>query len=150
MSEETEVRDPQGLLAAYEKAKKDLVELREERAALQKEFDEYKEENSPDTVGKWRNRSISRDVKMRLESEGIKDADRVLKYLDLEGLDYDDKDQLVGFDDRLTEVKKDFPELFDVKRRAGRSSADIHADNPADLKEDPFRAQVRAALTHSG
>lgn len=128
-----EVRDPEGLLKAYEQAKKDLVTLREQVKTLESERDEAVKEAAelPAEITKWRDKVLNGEVTKTLEAQGIKNPERVLKYVDLEGVDFDDEKGLVGFDEKLAVVKTDFPELFDVKRRAARTGVDIHADTPA-------------------
>jgi len=142
-----EVKDPEGLLKAYNKAKEDLVNLRADMKALEKERDELKELNeslSPDQINKYRERAIRSEIKADLEAQGIKNAERILKYVNLEGVDYDEEGNLNGVDDKLSVIKEDFPELFDTKRRAGRESADIHADNPTKVQKSTTESQVDA------
>jgi hypothetical protein len=143
-SEETEVQDPDKLLAMYRELQADVVTLRKEKKALEEQLETTDEE----AVSKWKSRAIKAEAKVNLEAQGIKDADRILKYLNLEGVDFGDDDKLTGFDEKVSEVKKDFPELFDVKRRAGRSSADIHEQKPAEQKMTGTEAQVRRIFAH--
>lgn len=139
MSEEvTEVKDPQGLLKAYEKAKQDLIDLRNEKKELEKQLESVDD----DAVNKWKERAVRAEAKANLESQGIKDADRILKYVSLEGVDFDDEGNLTGIDEKLSGIKEDFPELFDTKKRAGRNSADIHADGTAKTEMSPTERQV--------
>jgi len=135
-----EIKDPEKFLAAYYKAMDEAREMREENKTLREQV----EATGDEAVSKWRSRALQAEAKANLEGQGIKNPDRILKYLNLEGVDFDDEGNLTGLDDKVNEVKTDFPELFDVKRRAGSASADIHADSPA--KVDPFRAAVRKAL----
>lgn len=144
VKKEVEIRDPQGLLDAYEKAKSDLVALRARETTLQKEVDDLKEANSPEALEKWRDRAIKQSVLAALQGDGVPNPERILKYMKLEGVDYDDKDELTGLDDKLNEVKADFPELFDKKRRAGRQDVNIHGDNPASVSKSTTEAQVDA------
>lgn len=145
MSDEVEIKDPQGLLKAYEQAKADLVSLRNEKKELEKSLEGLSEE----TVNKWRTRAVKEAARASLERSGLPDAERILKYLNLDDVDFDDKDQLAGIDEKLEEVKADFPELFDTKRRAGRNSADIHASAPAEAKMTGTQAQL-ARVLHKG
>lgn len=141
-TEEAEIKDPAGLLKAYEKAKNDLVELRNTLKEAQGELATLRESTSPEEVAKWKERAIRQAAKTAIESEGIKGADRLMKYLNLEGVDFDENEKLTGLDDKLGEVKKDFPELFDAKRRAGSQSADIHASTPVKPVMTGTEAQV--------
>lgn len=141
-----EVKDPEAFLEAHYKAFEDLQRLRGELTEATKELDTLKESTSDEAVAKWRDRAIKAAVKNAVEGEGIKGADRILKYLNLEGVDFDENEKLTGLDEKLTEVKTDFPELFDAKRRAGSQSADIHANKDVKVTADPFRESVRSAL----
>lgn len=142
-----EIKDPEAFLKAYYKAMDELSEMRVELKESTKVLDELKESGSDENLAKWKDRALKQAVKSMLETEGIKNSDRILKYMSLEGVDFDDeKDILTGFDDKLKEVKTDFPELFDAKRRAGSSSADIHANAPANTAPDPVREAVRSAI----
>lgn len=134
MSEE-EVKDPQGLLKAYRELQQDVVTLRDENKSL-------KDNSSEDAVNTWKTRALKAEARVSLSDQGIKDADRILKYVDLDGVDFDDEGNLTGLDDKLNEIKSDFPELFDVKRRAGRSSADIHEKTPTKEQKSVTENQV--------
>lgn len=138
-NETEEVKDPAGLLAAYTKAKEDLVNLRNENKALQKQIEEV-------NTDEFRARALKAETKLALQAQGIKDVDRLMPYIGTEGLDFDDKGAVTGLDDRLKALQKDLPEIFDPKRRVG-GKADIHADSPAEQKRDPLRDAVHSALT---
>lgn len=147
MSDEVTIEDPAALLKAHNKLKEDIVNLRAEFKAIQKERDELKaasEALSPENLDKMKKRALQAEIKAKLESEGVPNPDGVLKYLDLEGVDYDENDNLTGVDEKLEALKNDLPLLFDKKARAGRSSADIHADAPANTKKSTTEAQVDA------
>lgn len=140
---EEEVKDPQGLLKMYRELQEDISNLRKEHKALTEEL----EATDAEAVAKWRERAVKAEAKVSLEGQGIKNAERILKYVDFDGVDLDDEKGLTGFDEKLEGIKKDFPELFDAKKRAGRSSADIHADSPAKKEMTGTEAQV-ARLFH--
>ena len=133
-----EVRDPQGLLAAYNKAKEDLVELR----ATNKQLETQLAAVDQDAITKWKERALKAEAKMTLENDGVKNADRILKYISLDGVDFDEEGNLTGLDAKVEEVKTDFPELFDTKRRAGRTGIDATADNPVKPVKDLTDMQV--------
>jgi hypothetical protein len=146
MSEQTneQVQDPPAVLAELRRAQADLKTLRSELANAHKEVETLKTQVSDDS---WRSRALTAEIKSTLTSQGIKDVDRVLKYVKVDGLDFDDKGELIGLDDKLKEWRKDLPEVFEPKRRVG-GRADIHADSVAEQQADPLREQVRAALSH--
>lgn len=140
-----EIEDAEKFLAAHYKALEDLKALRAEAKAYETELETLREAGSDENLEKWKQRALKQAAKAALEGEGIKNADRVLKYIDLDGVDFDENESLTGLDDKLGEVKGDFPELFDSKRRAGRQSVDIHAKGDAP-KVDPFRDAIHQSL----
>lgn len=147
VEEKVVIDDPAALVAAHEKAKADLVALRAELKGLQKEYDEAKTQLdalSPESLEKMKKKAISAELKSRLESEGVANVDGVLKYLDLDGVDYDEEDNLTGVDEKLETLRTDLPLLFNKKARAGASGADIHADKPANIQKNTTEAQVDA------
>jgi hypothetical protein len=133
-----EIKDPEAFLKAYYKAMDDAKETREENKTLRTQV----ESTSDEEVNKWKSRAVKAEAKVNLEGQGIKGADRILKYLNLDGVDFDDDGNLTGLDDKVTEVKKDFPELFDPKIRAGRQSVDIHTGKPTKTPMTGTQAQV--------
>lgn len=133
-----EIKDPAAVLAELRRVQEDLKAVRAENKELTARLESTDEE----AVAKWRTRAIKAEAKVNLEGQGIKDADRILKYVDLEGVDFDDEGKLTGLDDKLSTIKTDFPELFDVKKRAGRNGADIHENRPAESKMSSTEAQV--------
>src|SRR6478609_2424471 len=141
-----EIRDPQGLLAAYEQAKADLVALREKEKEARAEIERIKAEYLPSEGAddKWRTRAKNEAVKNALAAQGIKNPERVLRLLDLEDLDFNDADELDGLEDRITKAQSEFPEVFDAKTRAGKSRADIHAQGAAKQQLTGSQAQVAA------
>lgn len=147
MSDEVTIEDPAALLKAHEKLKADIVQLRADLKGLEKERDDLKtlsESLSPENVEKMRQRALKSEIKAQLESDGVPNAEGVLKYLDLDGVDFDEDDKIVGIDEKLETLRNDLPLLFDKKARAGRTSADIHADTPANTNKSTTEAQVDA------
>lgn len=140
-----EIEDAEKFLTAHYQAMEDLKTLRGELKAARKELEDVQALGSEENLDKWKQRALKQAARSALEGTGVKDADRILKYINLDGVDFDDDDALTGFDDKLGEVQKDFPELFDSKRRAGRQSVDIHAGQEAP-KVDPFRESIKASL----
>lgn len=141
MSEE-EVKDPQGLLKAYRQLQEDIVAVRKER-------DELQEAGSEEVINKWKTRALQAEAKFAVQGTGVKDSERVLKYLNLDGVDFDEKGEVTGLKEKLEEIKKDFPELFDAKKRAGRTSVDIHEGKPTERKRTGTEAQVERIFSKS-
>lgn len=136
---ENEVRDPAGLLAAYEKAKEDLVNLRNEHKALQDKMETMTEDQ-------FRLKALAAETKLALQSKGLKDTDRLMPYIGTDGLDFDEEGHVTGLDERLEKLKADLPEVFDPKVRAG-GRADIFADGAPEQRVDPFRAAIHQAIS---
>lgn len=136
--EDVEIKDIQAFYDAHEVAKADLVGLRQAKKDLESQLAGSDEE----AVSKWKQRALLAEATSNLEAQGVKDASRIVKRLNLENVDFDEEGNLSGFDDAVTEFKTDFPELFDPKKRAGRSSADIHADKPATKELSPSELQT--------
>lgn len=138
MSEEVEVRDPAALLAAYEKAKADLVALRNEHKALQ-------EQVANATPDEFRAKALAAETKLALQAQGIKDADRLMPYIGTEGLDFGEDGKVTGLSERMEALRKDLPEVFDPKVRAG-GKADIFANDNVEVKKNPLREAVHNAM----
>lgn len=143
MENEETVNDPQAVLAALRSAQAEIKRISGERDALTKEK-EALETAAKDDV--WRSRALLAEVKSALTGKGLKDADRLIKVLGTDGVDFDADGKVTGLDERLSQATKDFPELFDPKTRAA-GKADAHASTTVETKQDPFRSAVQNALT---
>lgn len=138
------VRDEQALLKAYREAVEDLKSLRDENKNLKAEL-----EKKPKDENEWKDRALKAEVQAELAKTGVKDVGRLVKYVGTDGIDFDENGNLTGLSDKLEQVKKDLPELFDAKRRVG-GKADIFTKEPAEEESDnPIREGVRAALGRS-
>lgn len=135
----SEIKDPEAFLAAYYAAMDDAKETRAEVKRLREQAEEA---GSDEEISKWKSRALKAEAKSNLERQGIKDPERILKYINLDGVDFDEDGAVTGLDDKVNEVKADFPELFDAKRKASRASADIHADTPPKANLSSTEAQV--------
>lgn len=111
-SEDTEIRDPEAVLAALERAKKDAQKYRQDSEALRKQLSETK-------VDKYKERAVKSEAKLALQEKGIKNPDRIIKHMNLADLDFDEDGNLAGLEGRIAELKEDFPELFSKKHQAG-------------------------------
>lgn len=138
--EDVEIKDIQAFYDAHEVAKADLVTLRGEKKDLESQLAGSDEE----AVSKWKQRALLAEATSSLEAQGVKDASRIVKRLNLDSVDFDEDGNLSGFDEAVTEFKTDFPELFDPKKRAGRSGIDANADNPARREISPTEQQAAA------
>lgn len=127
---------------ALKKANAEAKKYREERDAAVSRVTELE---SDDTLSKMQQRIVKTEAKARLMAEGVKDPDRVLKYLKAEDVKVTD-DGLEGLDEVLGGVKKDFPELFDKKRQvAGNVDAGVTGKTP---ELSATQRQVARLFTH--
>lgn len=123
---------------------------------MQKALDDFKKENQKfreqrdEWKGKAENsevnttlkeRALKAEAKLKLADSGIKDPDRIVKYLKMDGVDFDEEGNLTGLDDSIESVKTDFPELFDAKRRVG-GRVDAAANNPVKTEKSTTEMQV--------
>lgn len=113
-SQEVVINDPKAVLDALDRAKSDAKKFREEKEQLEIDL------NSKDQkIAEFSGKLLREKVNQRLSNEGLKEPGRFLKYLDLNKLEFDDNLDIIGFDEQLEQLKKDFPEIFDAKVRVG-------------------------------
>lgn len=142
-NETVEIKDPEALLKAYEQAKKDLVALRDKNKTLESQVETLSSDTGADT---WKARALKAETRLALKDQGVKDVDRLMKFVDTEGLDFDDEGNVTGLTEKLDGLKNDLPEIFDPKRRAG-GKADIFADNAVEKSKSTTEAQVDALFS---
>lgn len=136
--EELTQDDIDKLEKALERAKKDAQKFREER-------DEYKVAAEAGEVNeKFKQAALTAEAKLRLGAAGIKDPERVLKYLSFDGVEWGEDGNLAGLDEKIETVKSDFPELWGAKRRV--ESIDAAANNPVKIEKSTTEAAVDKAL----
>lgn len=115
---ETEIKDPEAVLSALERAKNDAKTYRERLEALQEEMNTLNAETEAlrEEVSNVRGEQKENAIRKALLKEGA-DPDRVMKFMpkDIEFVD----GELQGFDEALKTLKEDLPEIFDAKRRVG-------------------------------
>jgi hypothetical protein len=105
-----EIKDPEAVLAALDRAKKDAKQFREEKEALEAKMAQYEEQNA-----KFSGKLLKERVIQELSKHNIANTERILKFVKFEGLTFDDEFNVLGLDDQIKELKSDFPELFDPK-----------------------------------
>jgi hypothetical protein len=105
-----EIKDPEAVLAALDRAKKDAKQSREEKEALEAKLAQYEQETA-----KYSGKLLREKVVQELTKLNMVNTDRILKFVKFEGLSFDDDLNILGLDDQINELKSDFPELFDPK-----------------------------------
>jgi hypothetical protein len=141
--ENEEVKDPAKVLAALRKANADAKKYREERDALKASL------ASGDDAKKFIARAAKAEAKLKLQEQGIKDTDRLVKYLTLDDVTLGDDDTFEGLDSKIEALKGDFPELFDAKRRVG-GSVNAGAGNGQEVKAALTSSEIQARQILSG
>jgi hypothetical protein len=123
--EELTQDDIDKMSAALDKYKRENEKFRTQR-------DEYKAQaESSEVNAKMRDRLLKTEAKAKLTELGIKDADRLAKYIDYSKVEVDAEDNIVGLDEQIDALKGDFAEVFDPKRRVG-GMADAGERQPVD------------------
>lgn len=138
MSEDTTEVTVEGLQAELETVSKALTKANAEAKRYRERVEVLE---ADDTVQVWKDKAVQAEVKAALRDQGVKDTGRVLKVLNLEGVTLNEEGKLEGFDEKVSATKKDWPELFDVKRRVG-GAGDIFANGEVQPKMTPTQAQV--------
>lgn len=105
-----EIKDPAAVLAALDRAKKDAKQFREEKEALELEITKFKDESA-----KFSSKLLKEKVIQELSKHYAGPTDRLFKYLTLSELTFDEELNVIGLDDQINQIKKDFPEIFDPK-----------------------------------
>jgi hypothetical protein len=129
----TEIKDPTAVLAALERAKNDAKRFRMEKEAVEQEIAITKEKLNLNQT-KLKNDKIIRSL---LEN-GVPNADKLLKYIKTSEIELTDDFEINGLDIQLSDLRNDFPELFDPKKIVGGradSGVSSHVDTPVSASE---------------
>jgi hypothetical protein len=143
--EGTEAEQIVKMQAALERYKKENQKFRTERDGYKKQIDEGIDND--ETLNKFKERAVKAEAKVRLQAQGIKDVDRLVKRLNLNDVTVNDEDEIEGLDEQITELKTDFPELFDAKRRVA-GSADASPKEKVAPQRTPTEAAVAKLFNH--
>jgi hypothetical protein len=135
-----EIKDPEAVLAALDRAKKDAKQFREEKEALEAKLAQYEQDNA-----KYSGKLLREKVTQELGKLNITNTDRILKFVKFEGLSFDDDFNILGLEDQIKELKSDFPELFDPKLLVA-GKADSAESTPVDKKLSASERQAMAVL----
>lgn len=129
--------------AALDRYKKENKTFREQRDALKADL--AAAGGNEETLGRFRNRTVSAEAKLRLQALGVKDADRIVKLIDLSKVNLNDNDELEGLDESINAFKETVPELFDARKRVGGTIDSGNKEGGAPQKS-ATELQVAAAL----
>jgi hypothetical protein len=113
-NEEVLIEDPKAVLSALERAKSDAKKFREEKESLSNDI-----ENKQGLIAKFSEKLLREQMVKAISKEGIAEPERVLRFVDFNGLSLDDDMNALGVEDQLEKLKADLPEIFDAKLRVG-------------------------------
>lgn len=137
--EEMTQEDVDRMQEALDNFKKENQKFREQR-------DEYKAALDNNEVNaEFRERALRAEAKLKLGANGVKDPDRIIKYLKFDNVVFDEQGNLAGLDESIETVRQDFPELFDPKRRVG-GKADAAANTAVKVEKSASQLQAERVL----
>ena len=113
-NEDATLNDPKAVLAALDRAKSDAKKFREEKEKLEVDLN-----SSNQKIAEFSGRLLHEKVLQKISDEGVKDARRLLKFMDLTKFEFDENLNVVGFEDQFKQLQEDLPEIFDAKLRVG-------------------------------
>ncbi len=108
------IEDPKAVLSALERAKNDAKRFREEKENLSKEL-----ESKEEMIAKYSGSLLKEKVSKKIQEEGIKDPERLLKFIDMTAISFDNDFEIIGFEDQIQKLRTELPEIFDPKLRVG-------------------------------
>jgi len=117
INEETTLNDPKAVLAALDRAKSDAKKFREQKEQLEIDLN-----STSQKIAEFSGRLLHEKVLQKISAEGVKDPKRLLRFMDMNKLEFDENLEVVGFDDQFNKLKEDLPEIFDPKLRVGGQS----------------------------
>lgn len=137
----TEIRDPQAVLSALEKAKAEAKKTRLEKEELERQLAELTNKTSLAQA-----RLMDEKILKSLSSLGIPNGAKLMKYIKVDQLQLTDDFEVAGLEDQIDVLKTDFPELFDPKIIVG-GKADSAMAKPVDVAVSASDLQARAVLS---
>lgn len=136
----TEIKDPQAVLNALDRAKKDAKQFRLEKEELEKQLNDVSEKTTL-----IKSKFINDRIKNHLAGLGIQNAERLMKYIKVDALVLNEELELEGLEEQIESVKSDFPELFDPKLLVG-GKADSAQATPVNKKLSASEMQAKLVL----
>ena len=137
---EVEIKDPKAVLTALDRAKNDAKKFRNEKEELQKAVEELNKKTS--TVSSL---LLQEKVKQHMSEKGFDNPERYMKYINMDNLRFTEDYEIDGLEDQFSQLKTDFPELFDAKVRVG-GRADSAASSPANVSVSTSELQAKYLL----
>lgn len=111
---EVVIEDPKAVLSALERAKSDAKKFREQTEELSKLV-----EQKDQKIAEYTGNLLKEKVSKKIQEQGVKDPERLLRFIDMNSVQFDDNFEVVGFEEQIDKLKNDLPEIFDAKLRVG-------------------------------
>ena len=136
----TEIRDPQAVLSALEKAKAEAKRTRLEKEELEVRLAELTNKTTSTQA-----RLMDEKILKNLSSLGIPNGAKLMKYIKVDQLQLTDDFEVAGLEDQIDTLKTDFPELFDPKIIVG-GKADSAMSKSIDVTVSVSDLQAKSIL----
>ena len=136
----TEIRDPQAVLSALEKAKAEAKRTRLEKEELEVRLAELTNKTTLTQA-----RLMDEKILKNLSSLGIPNGAKLMTYIKVDQLQLTDEFEVAGLEDQIYTLKTDFPELFDPKIIVG-GKADSAMSKPIDVTVSVSDLQAKSIL----
>ena len=136
----TEIRDPQAVLSALEKAKAEAKRTRLEKEELEVRLAELTNKTTLTQA-----RLMDEKILKNLSSLGIPNGAKLMKYIKVDQLQLTDDFEVAGLEDQIDALKTDFPELFDPKIIVG-GKADSAMSKSIDVTVSVSDLQAKSIL----
>ena len=131
------IEDPKAVLAALDRAKADARKFREEKESLESNL-----ANKDQTISAYTDKLIKEKLTQKIAAEGIKDPERILKFINMSNLSLGENFDLIGFEGQIDQLKQDLPEIFDAKLRVGgQADTSIQASVSTRFNASEFQAK---------
>ena len=136
----TEIKDPRAVLSALERAKAEAKKFRLEKEALEADSMNYKSR-----LDHLQQRVLKNELVDKLNEMGIQGGNRLLKYINMNEIQFDDDFNISGLETQIDALKADLPELFDPKMIVA-GKADTGVASTADLQLSASELQAKKIL----
>jgi hypothetical protein len=137
---EVEIKDPKAVLGALERAKMDAKKYREEKEKLEIDLN-----SSNQLVAEYSGKLLKEKARQKISDLGVKEPQRLMKYLNFSNLEFDNELEIVGLEDQIDSIRNDFPEIFDAKIRVG-GQADAAATTVVNTVQSASQLQAKYLL----
>ena len=136
----TEIKDPRAVLSALERAKAEAKKFRLEKEALEADSMSYKAK-----LDNLQQRVLKNELVDKLNEMGIQGGNRLLKYININDIHFDDDFNITGLETQIDALKVDLPELFDPKIMVA-GKADTGVASTADLQLSASELQAKKIM----